>query len=123
MDNVRDDDELSNDEQEQHFEAEINEIDAIQNIKSDILTTPGTAEMMQQTSTTQHRFGFLSKLPYVIFIRLRFIDNILPFANSRFFRKSKKPAKPKVRRLKVFEILRYADKIDILIMIVGCIAG
>ncbi|CAF0788245.1 unnamed protein product [Adineta ricciae] len=103
VNNVRDDDELSNDEQEQHFDAEISEIDAIQNIKSDILTTPGTAEMMHQTSTTQHRFQFLSKLP--------------------FFRKSNKSAKPKVRRLKVIEILRYADKIDVFIMILGCIGA
>ncbi|UJR37711.1 hypothetical protein I4U23_030406 [Adineta vaga] len=101
---VRDDDELSNDEQEKQLEEELDDIDIIQKIQTNMSTPAGTAEMMQHTSAIpQKGFHFLSKFP--------------------FFRKSNKPKKPQARRLKLFEIYRYADKMDIILMIVGSIAA
>jgi hypothetical protein len=44
------------------------------------------------------------------------------FANS-CFRKLKKSNESETRRLKPFEIYKFADKLDIVLMIVGSIAG
>lgn len=59
--------------------------------------------MPQSTTSHPKRFRFFSKLP--------------------FFRKSKKSNKLQTRPLKVTEILRFADKLDVLLMIIGTIAG
>jgi hypothetical protein len=44
------------------------------------------------------------------------------FINS-FFRKLKKPNESETRRSKPFEIYKFADKLDIFLMIIGTIAG
>jgi len=82
---------------------------------------PSTGVMMQQTSVNHKRFNFLSKLPLVLFLET-YYD--FTFVQYRFFRKSSKPPKkPQARRLKPFEIYRFADKLDIFLMIIGTIAG
>ncbi|CAF4473429.1 unnamed protein product, partial [Rotaria sp. Silwood2] len=98
-----DDDDLSNDAQEEQFEEELDDIDTLQQIQADISNPPGAVEMTQHTSVGAKRLRFLSKIP--------------------FFRRSKEPKKPKARRLKLYEIFRYADIWDILLMIIGTIAA
>jgi hypothetical protein len=80
----------------------------------------GTGVMMQQTSVHHKRFNFLSKIPLVLFLKT-YYD--FTFVQSRFFRKSSKTKKPQARRLKLFEIYRFADKLDVFLMIIGTIAG
>jgi hypothetical protein len=60
---VRDDDDLSNDEQEKQFEEELDEIDTIQQIQNTMIVPPGVAEMTPQTTTRSRRFHLLSKIP------------------------------------------------------------
>jgi hypothetical protein len=82
---------------------------------------PGTGIMMQQTSVHHKRFNFLSKIPLVLFLETYYDFTFVPY---RFFRKSSKPPKkPQARRLKLFEIYRFADKLDVFLMIIGTIAG
>ena len=58
-----DDEELSNDAEEKHFEKEMEDIDAIENIRAEMDIPAGAAEMTQQTSVRRRRYAFLSKLP------------------------------------------------------------
>jgi hypothetical protein len=58
-----DDDDLSIDGQEKEFEKQLDDIDTIQQIQTDMSVPPGAAEMTQQTSVRSKRFGFLSKIP------------------------------------------------------------
>ncbi|CAF3938442.1 unnamed protein product [Rotaria sordida] len=103
-DNYLDDNnDLSNDAQEKQLEEELDDIDALQQIQADISDPPGAAEMTQHTSVRSKQLISLSKIP--------------------FFRQSKEPKKPKARRLKMHEIFRFADKWDILLMIIGAIAA
>jgi len=69
---VRDDDDLSNDDQEKEFEQELDDIDTIQQIQNNMSVPPGAAEMNQQKHARSRRFLFLSKIPLVHFIK---IDN------------------------------------------------
>ncbi|CAF5081195.1 unnamed protein product, partial [Rotaria sp. Silwood1] len=103
IDHSQDDDDLSDDAQEKQYEEELDDVDTLQQIQADISKPPGTAEMPQHISAHSKRAIFLSKIP--------------------FFRQSKQPKKPKTRRLKTYEILKFADKWDILLMIVGLIAA
>ncbi|CAF3578851.1 unnamed protein product [Rotaria sordida] len=98
-----DNNDLSNDAQEKQLEEELDDIDALQQIQADISDPPGAAEMTQHTSVRSKQLISLSKIP--------------------FFRQSKEPKKPKARRLKMHEIFRFADKWDILLMIIGAIAA
>lgn len=82
---------------------------------------PGAAEMTQQTSVRWKRLRFLSKLPLVSFVKIH--DSPIIFFYCRFFRKLKNSKKPQARRLKITEIFRFADKLDIFLMIIGSIAG
>ncbi|CAF0756890.1 unnamed protein product [Adineta steineri] len=100
---VRDDDELSNDEQEKQLEDQLEDIDEIEKMKGAMAAPAGAAEMTQQTAVHHSRLNFLAKLP--------------------FFRNSKQPKKPKPKRLKAYQIYRFADKIDIFLMIIGTIAA
>lgn len=59
--------------------------------------------MTQQTSIQPKRFRFLSKLP--------------------FFRDSTKSKKPSTPSLKLHQVYRFADKLDIFLMIIGSIAA
>jgi hypothetical protein len=52
-----------------------------------------------------------------------FLIKFYCFVYYRFFRKSQKPITPQVRRLKAFEIYKFADKLDIFLMIIGTMAG
>ena len=70
---------------------------------------------------TRRRSTFLSKLPFVSCIKIYYFHFIV--VHYRFFHKSEKPKKPQARRLKMFEIYRFADKLDIFLMIIGTIAG
>jgi hypothetical protein len=45
------------------------------------------------------------------------------FFNNSFFQKLKKPNESETRRPKPFEIYKFADKLDIVLMIIGSIAG
>lgn len=65
--NVRDDDELSNDEQEKQLEDELDDIDVVQATQAELSAAPGAAEIVPQTSVSRKRLNFLSKLPYVSF--------------------------------------------------------
>jgi hypothetical protein len=58
-----DNDDLSIDGQEKEFEKQLDDIDTIQQIQTDMSVPPGAAEMTQQTSVRSKRFRFLSKLP------------------------------------------------------------
>ncbi len=58
-----DDDDLSNDIQEKEFEEELDDIDTIQQIQTDMSVPPGAAETTQQTSVRSKQFLFLSKIP------------------------------------------------------------
>ncbi len=82
---------------------------------------PGAAEMTQQTSVRWKRFLFLSKIPLVSFVKI--YDSPIIFVYCRFFRKLKNSKKPQARRLTISEIYRFADKLDIFLMIIGSIAG
>jgi hypothetical protein len=78
-------------------------------------------QQIPQTSANHKRFAFLSKLPFVCFIRIYYVHLIV--VHYRFFHKSEKAKKPEARRLKMFEIYRFADKLDVLLMIIGTTAG
>ncbi|CAF4027727.1 unnamed protein product, partial [Rotaria sordida] len=60
-----DDDELSNDAQDKRFE-ELDDIDTVQQIQTNMTVPSGAAEMIQQTSVHHRWFTFLSKIPFVI---------------------------------------------------------
>ncbi len=60
---VRDDDDLSNDDQEKQFEEELDDIDTNQQIQNNMAVSPGAAEMTPQTNGYSRRFRFLSKIP------------------------------------------------------------
>ncbi|CAF1202712.1 unnamed protein product [Rotaria sordida] len=60
-----DDDELSNDAQDKKFE-ELDDIDTVQQIQTNMTVPSGAAEMTQQTSVHHRWFTFLSKIPFVI---------------------------------------------------------
>jgi hypothetical protein len=57
------DDDLSNDIKEKEFEEELDDIDIIQQIQTDMSVPPGAAETTQQTSVRSKQFLFLSKIP------------------------------------------------------------
>jgi hypothetical protein len=118
---ISDDDDLSNDEQEKQFEEKLKEIE-IDQIQSDAMATPpGIIETIEPTSIRKNRYFLLSKIPLVSFVEL--YNAYFTFVNYRFYRKSKNSKKPPVRRLKITEIFRFSNKIDILLMIIGSIAG
>ena len=50
-------------------------------------------------------------------------DVMFLFNHSRFFHKRKKSTTTDIRRLKMFEIYRFADTLDIFLMILGTIVG
>ncbi|CAF3335982.1 unnamed protein product [Rotaria sp. Silwood2] len=102
-DHPHDDDDVSNDAQEKKIEEELDDIDALQQIQADMTNPPGAIEMTQDTSGRSKRLCFLSKI--------------------FFFRQSKESKKHQAHRLKMHEIYRYADKWDILLMIIGTIAA
>jgi hypothetical protein len=81
---------------------------------------PGAAEMTQQTSIHNKQSFFLSK---ILSVTWNSLIKFYCFVYYRFFRKSQKPKKPQVRRLKAFEIYKFADKLDIFLMIIGTMAG
>ncbi|CAF1308683.1 unnamed protein product [Rotaria sordida] len=91
---VYDDNELSNDAQGEKFE-ELDDINTVQQIQTNMAVPSGVAEMIQRTS---------------VYLR-------------RFFHKSEKPKKSQVHRLKLCEIYRFADKLDVFLMIIGTIAA
>ncbi len=69
---LRDDDDLSNDDQEKEFEEELDDIDTIQQIQNNMSAPSGAVEMNPQKTIRSGRFLFLSKIPLVHFIK---IDN------------------------------------------------
>ena len=58
-----DDEQLSTAEEEKQFEEEIEDIDAVEQIQTDMVVPPGAAEMTQATSGSRRNLRFLSKLP------------------------------------------------------------
>lgn len=86
-----------------------------------MIVHPSAAKTEQQTSVLPGRFSFLSKIPLVHLIRKYYFHLI--FVYYSFFRKSQKPNKPQVCRLKIYEMYRFADKFDVLLMTIGTIAG
>ena len=115
-----DDDDLSEDGQEKQFENEIEDIDGMEQIQAEMNVPPGAAETIQQTSGRSKRFLFLFKTSVRLFSQNSFVFSHSISIYDRFFRKSKKPEKPS---LKLYEVYRYADKLDICLMIIGTIAG
>jgi hypothetical protein len=116
-----DNDDLSNDEREKQFEEKLKEIE-IHQIQFDTVPIPtGIGEMTQSTSVRKKLDFILSKIPLVSFAEI--YDAYFIFIDYRFYRRSKKSKTPPVRRLKITEIFRFSNKIDILLMIIGSIAG
>ena len=54
---------LTNEAQEKHFDNEMEDIDEIEHIKAEMDIPAGAAEMAQQTSVRRKRYAFLSKVP------------------------------------------------------------
>lgn len=63
IERVRDDDELSTDEQEKQLEEELDDIDAIQIAQAELSAVPGIAEIAPRASVSQKKLNYLSKLP------------------------------------------------------------
>ena len=59
------DDELTTEAEEKQFEDEMEDIDAIEQIKAEMSVPAGAAEMVQPTSVRHRRSHFLSKIPFV----------------------------------------------------------
>jgi len=97
------DEESLQEEEEEELKEQLDEIDEIEQIKANLSVPPVVAEMTQETSVQSKRFRLLSKLP--------------------FFGNSTKSKKPSTRRLKLHQVYRFADKLDIFLMIIGSIAG
>ncbi|CAF4145934.1 unnamed protein product [Rotaria sordida] len=100
---ISDSDEIINDVQEKHFEGELDDVATIQQIQTNMTVPPGGSEMSEQTPAHQKRSGFLSKI--------------------LLFRKSEKSKKTETRHLKLYELYRFANKMDVLLMIIGTIAA
>ena len=62
-DHNNDDDRLSNEQEEQRFEEEIEDLDAVEQIQVEMAVPPGAAEMTQTTSGGRGKLSILSKLP------------------------------------------------------------
>ena len=62
---IDNDDELTNEAEEKQFEDDLENIDAIEQIKADMSVPAGVAEMAQPTSVRHRRFHFLSRIPFV----------------------------------------------------------
>ncbi|CAF3295551.1 unnamed protein product, partial [Rotaria sp. Silwood2] len=95
-------DDLGDDAQEKQIQIELDDIDIIEQVQLDMIVPPGAAGMIQQTSVRRKRLFFF-KMP--------------------FYRKSKQPSKPQTRRLKLYEIYKFADIWDIFLMIIGSLAA
>ncbi|CAF5224619.1 unnamed protein product, partial [Rotaria magnacalcarata] len=91
------------DDEEKQLEDELEDIDLNHKVQTDMTDSPGIAEVMSKTSIHSRRMKILSKIP--------------------FFYRSKKAKKPEIRRLKLYEIFKFADKLDIFLMTIGTIAA
>jgi hypothetical protein len=96
-------------------------MNTVQQIQTNMIVPPGTAELTEQITVHHNQFTFLSKIPFVSCIKIYYFHFI--FIYYRFFQKSEKPKKSEAHRLKLFEIYRFADKFDVFLMIIGMIAG
>jgi hypothetical protein len=115
-----DNDDLSNDEQEKEFEEKFKEIE-IDQVQSETMPIPTDIGEMTEPTSVRKKLDLLSKIPLVSFVEV--YNAYFTFANYRFYRKSKNSKKPPVRRLKITEIFRFSNKIDILLMLIGSITG
>lgn len=58
------------------FEEELDDINTVQQIHTDITVPPAADEMAQQTSVPPQRFMFLSKIPLVSFVEINSVTKV-----------------------------------------------
>ena len=107
---------------EKEIQDTLNGCDVQQQIRASISSGPGGAEMLPGIRIPRKRSLLFSKIPLSCFNNVRQNECYSFFTNS-FFRKLKKPNEPDTRRSKPFEIYKFADKLDIFLMIIGTSAG
>jgi hypothetical protein len=84
---------------------------------------PGAVELTQETSTRPGQLSFFSKLPFVSFSEIVYHLYFIFIYYHNLFCGSNEPKKSKVRRLKLYEIYKFANIWNILFMIMDTIAG
>lgn len=105
---------------EKEVQNALNGPDVQQQIRASIGSLPGDIQFNQSMHLTRKRSWIRSKMPLRFF---SFFVNIFLFFHNRFFRKSENSSEPAARSMKIFDIYKFADRLDIILMIIGSIAG
>jgi len=104
---------------EKEVQDALNASDVQQQIRASIGSLPGDTQFNPSIKLTRKRSWIISKMPLRFFCFLIFFL----FFHNRFFRKSENQSESTARSVKIFDIYKFADKLDIILMIICSIAG
>lgn len=108
--------------QEKKYDDIFDQYDVQRQIRASIVSLPTDVQFPQSIEVSQKRPWFLSKLLLSFHMIISVIFNHLAFHSSSFSNWKKSNDSP-VHSLKLFEIYKYADRFDIILMVIGTIAG
>lgn len=108
--------------EKKYDDAAFDQYDLQRQIRASIVSLPADVQFPQSIEVSQKRPWFLSKLLLSFHMIISVIFNHLAFHSSSFSNWKKSNDSP-VHSLKLFEIYKYADRFDIILMVIGTIAG
>jgi hypothetical protein len=109
---------------EKEVEDELNNFDIQRQIRASIASIPCDAQLLESIRITQGKSWLYSKLSLSSFNNIKSLLIIfLFFFHNSSFRKVKKPDKSELPSLKLLDLYKFADKFDIILIIIGSIAG
>ena len=110
-------------EKEKAYDDAFDRYDIQRQIRASIVSLPGDLQLPQSIQVSRKRFWFLTKLLLSSFY-LSHIQSLLSLSlHSSSLTSWKKSNDSPVHSLKLFEIYKYADRLDVILMIIGTIAG